>query len=69
MQVPLGIIPKNEAKREELIEIMELLHEYVPSASSIVPVRFRLFLHMSTNFKPVLLTFIVAGIWRGSNDF
>ena len=42
MHVPLGIIPKNEAKRKELIEIMELLHDYVPSSSdfnSIIPVR------------------------------
>ena len=41
-QVPLGIIPKNEAKREELTCILEQLHEYVPSPSSdhdkIVPV-------------------------------
>lgn len=26
----LGVIPKNENKREEMTEIVEVLHQYVP---------------------------------------
>ena len=29
-QVPLGILPKNENKGEEMVEIMTHLHKYVP---------------------------------------
>jgi septum formation topological specificity factor MinE len=28
--VPLGVIPKNENKREEIVEILEIMHKYVP---------------------------------------
>ena len=28
--MPLGVIPKNENKREEMTEIVEALHQYVP---------------------------------------
>ena len=30
MQVPLDIIPKNENKGNEMVEIMSSLHQYVP---------------------------------------
>jgi L1 cell adhesion molecule like protein len=33
-QVPLGIIMKNEMKTEEMVNILETLHQYVPSISS-----------------------------------
>ena len=31
MQVPLGILPKNENKGEEMVEIVQHLHQYVPA--------------------------------------
>lgn len=31
IQVPLGIIPKNENKLDEMVEIMSQLHQYVPA--------------------------------------
>ena len=31
MQVPLGVIPKDETKYEDMIEILEYLHQYVPA--------------------------------------
>ena len=30
IQVPLGIIPKNENKSDEMVDIMTALHKYVP---------------------------------------
>ena len=33
MQVPLGILSKNENKGNDMIDIMEHLHKYVPSVS------------------------------------
>lgn len=30
-QVPLGVIPKNENKRDEMMEVLEILHKYVPT--------------------------------------
>lgn len=30
LKVPLGVIPKNENKRKEIVEIMEEMHKYVP---------------------------------------
>ena len=30
-QVPLGILPKNETKNEDMTEILEYLHRYVPT--------------------------------------
>ena len=30
MQVPLGIILKNETKNDEMVDIMDKLHQYVP---------------------------------------
>lgn len=30
MQIPLGVIPKNENNREEIIQIMEILQKYCP---------------------------------------
>lgn len=33
MQVPLGIVPNNETKTEEMIAILKGLHQYVPCAS------------------------------------
>ena len=30
LQVSLGVIPKNENKREEMTEVVEALHQYVP---------------------------------------
>ena len=34
LQVPLGVIPKNENKREEMTEIVEALHQYVPGCDN-----------------------------------
>lgn len=31
MQVPLGVILKNENVREEMLEILTTLHKYVPN--------------------------------------
>ena len=28
--MPLGVIPKNENNREEIVEILEIMHKYVP---------------------------------------
>lgn len=33
-KVPLGIVLKNENKRDEMVEIMSHLHQYVPAISS-----------------------------------
>ena len=30
-QVPLGIIPKSEIKGDEMVQIMSILHQYVPT--------------------------------------
>lgn len=30
VQVPLGVILKNENIREEMLDILEILHKYVP---------------------------------------
>ena len=32
IQVPLGVILKNENKGDEMVDIMEHLHQYVPTA-------------------------------------
>lgn len=32
--MPLGVIPKNENKREEMTEIIEVLHQYVPGCDN-----------------------------------
>ena len=34
MQVPLGIILKNETKHDEMVEIMDHLHQYVPTVTT-----------------------------------
>ncbi len=34
MQVPLGVILKNENRYEDMISIMEHMHQYVPSITS-----------------------------------
>ncbi len=34
MQVPIGIIPKSENKTDQMVEIMDQLHAYVPSRGS-----------------------------------
>ena len=33
-QIPLGIVPRNEVKNEEMIEILQHLHRYVPAVSA-----------------------------------
>jgi hypothetical protein len=33
-QVPLGIIPRNETKNEDMVEILKHLHRYVPTVAS-----------------------------------
>ena len=30
MQVPLGVLPKNENKKEEMIEILKHMQQYIP---------------------------------------
>ena len=37
-QVPLGIILKNETKHEEMVEVMDHLHQYVPTSTTTVVV-------------------------------
>jgi len=34
MQVPLGLILKNENSRDEMLEILMTLHKYVPNKST-----------------------------------
>ena len=34
LQVPLGVLCKNETKRDDMVDIMLHLHPYVPSVSS-----------------------------------
>ena len=34
LQVPLGVLCKNETKRDDMVDIMRHLHQYVPSVSS-----------------------------------
>lgn len=34
LQVPLGVILKSESKTEEMIDILEDLHQYVPTTST-----------------------------------
>ena len=29
--MPLGVVPKNENKNEEMVEIVELIQQYVPT--------------------------------------
>lgn len=38
MQVPLGIIPKNEVSYEGMVAIMEELHQYVPTTTSVMEI-------------------------------
>ena len=37
MQVPLGIILKNENKIDEMVAIMSELHQYIPTIQSMLP--------------------------------
>lgn len=34
VQVPLGVILKNEQKHDEMIEILDHLHQYVPTVTT-----------------------------------
>ena len=34
IQVPLGIVPKCETKHEDMVSILETLHEYVPTQTT-----------------------------------
>ena len=34
VQVPLGIIPKSEQKYEEMLDVLDHLHQYVPTVST-----------------------------------
>ena len=35
LQVPLGILPKNEMKHDEMIEILDTIQKYVPTQSTV----------------------------------
>ena len=38
MQVPLGVLNKSEMKYDDMIDIMDHLHQYVPTQTSVVQV-------------------------------